>query len=129
MGARRGAGRQPPPSTAPPVEPPPSSGLAPRAPLSGGSCRDREGRGGAGWRGTQTTQQPGPARRPPTRPGWPLRELCRVGSGVGAVPRVATEWAMGSRMAGWGLWVAARSAAAHSRDLVCCVNRVEVIPS
>jgi hypothetical protein len=29
----------------------------------------------------------------------------------------------------WGLWVAARSAAAHSRDLVCCVNRVEVIPS
>ena len=36
---------------------------------------------------------------------------------------------MGSRMAGWGLWVAARSAAAHSRDLVCCVNRVEVIPS
>ena len=32
-------------------------------------------------------------------------------------------------MAGWGLWVAARSAAAHSRDLDCCVNRVEVIPS
>ena len=25
--------------------------------------------------------------------------------------------------------VAARSAAAHSRDLFCCVNRVEVIPS
>ena len=24
----------------------------------------------------------------------------------------------------WGLWVAARSAAAHSRDLFCCVNRV-----
>ena len=46
----------------------------------------------------------------------------RVGSGVGAVPRVAESGR-------WGLWVAARSAAAHSRDLVCCVNRVEVIPS
>ena len=46
----------------------------------------------------------------------------RVGSGVGAVPRVA-----GSGR--WGLRVAARSAAAHSRDLFCCVNRVEVIPS
>ena len=45
---------------------------------------------------------------------------CRVA--VGAVPRVA--WS-----GRWGLWVAARSAAAHSRDLVCCVNRVEVIPS
>ena len=29
----------------------------------------------------------------------------------------------------WGLWVAARSAAAHSRELFCRVNRVEVIPS
>ena len=29
----------------------------------------------------------------------------------------------------WGMWVAALGAAAHSRDLFCCVNRVEVIPS
>ena len=29
----------------------------------------------------------------------------------------------------WGRWVAALGAAAHSRDLLCCVNRVEVIPS
>ena len=29
----------------------------------------------------------------------------------------------------WGMWVAALGAAAHSRDLLCCVNRVEVIPS
>jgi len=27
------------------------------------------------------------------------------------------------------MWVAALGAAAHSRDLLCCVNRVEVIPS
>jgi hypothetical protein len=29
----------------------------------------------------------------------------------------------------WGMWVAALGAAAHSRDLFCCVNRVEVNPS
>jgi hypothetical protein len=29
----------------------------------------------------------------------------------------------------WGMWVAALGAAAHSRDLLCCVNRVEVTPS
>jgi hypothetical protein len=29
----------------------------------------------------------------------------------------------------WGMWVAALGAAAHSRDLLGCVNRVEVIPS
>ena len=26
----------------------------------------------------------------------------------------------------WGMWVAALGAAAHSRDLFCCANRVEV---
>jgi hypothetical protein len=29
----------------------------------------------------------------------------------------------------WGMWVAALGAAAHSRDLFCCANRVEVTPS
>ena len=29
----------------------------------------------------------------------------------------------------WGVWVAALGAAAHSRDLFCCANRVEVTPS
>ena len=46
----------------------------------------------------------------------------RVGSGVGAVPRVA-------RSGRWGLWVAARSAAAHSRDPVGITIRSHVLCS
>ena len=77
MGARRGVmsvrGAAAPPVDRyvdrPPVEPPPSSGLAPRAPLSGGSCRDREGRGGAGWRRTHHPDYAAKPTRPPCRPG------------------------------------------------------------
>ena len=71
---------------------------------------------------------------PPARPGWPLqgivscwiRRRSRATSCHGVGDGVPDG---GIKGAGWGLWVAARSAAAHSRDLVCCVNRVEVIPS
>ena len=103
------------------ISAPPSGGLgAPQA-----AKQDRAGNGSA--HPLRSTHPPTRVREWVSYEADPMIVLdgCtggRVGSGVGAVPRVAESGR-------WGLWVAARSAAAHSRDLVCCVNRVEVIPS
>ena len=89
---------------------------------------------GAPARGTER----GPGRRthyglrsthPPTRVREWVSYEADWGSGGSCWIRRRSRATCCRKRAKGGMWVAALGAAAHSRDLLCCVNRVEVIPS
>jgi hypothetical protein len=83
----------------------------------------------AGDRAWTGSAHPLRSTHPPTRVReWVSYEADRGSGGVVSDP--ASEPCHELPEAGeWGMWVAALGAAAHSRDLFCCANRVEVIPS